>query len=76
MLQKTTPCCLHLFEARLPLGLSSSQLRQHPGLDQVGQRAVLGLGDGLHRLVDLDIEGDANARLTGRHRGVARCDEV
>lgn len=49
---------------------------EHPGLDQVGQRAVLGLGDCFDRLVDLGFEGDAYSWLTGRHEGVALCDEV
>ena len=52
------------------------QLGQHPHLDEVCHRAVLSLGDDLQLIEHLGIKGDGHTRLTGRHIGVARCDEV
>ena len=43
------------------------QLGQHPHLDEVRHRAVLGLGDDLHLLEHLGIKGDGHTRLAGRH---------
>ena len=54
-------------QSLLPLG----QLSQTPGLYEVCHGAVLNLGDGLHLLIALNVEGETHTELACSHQGVA-----